>query len=314
MLDNAKAVNSSTNESDASQREHALNGLWNTLITTANAHEMKSFMKKSPTIMEKVIPNIVNSAVQQYEHSHKNMIRSVGVLYEGGISIKKQSNQKRSREIFELDDDGKRHRVTYMPACKISKLVDYKGIMKFVNSVDIGELKDIPRAKKSKFDKGKYQQTEDCETDDLHPAASGCYRDLESFLIKLAGLYLDIDSKRPGFLTWFGLGKGSFLVALGADGAPFGKHNEAISWLLSFLNVGNRVASCDENHLIFGANCPEEHPSVIEYGRQLKRDIERIEKTSFVIQNQRVTFTFELLPADMKWLAFISGKLPNSAK
>ena len=137
---------------------------------------------------------------------------------------------------------------------------------------------------------------------------------MESFLIKLAGLYLDTDGKRPGFLTWFGLGKGSFLVALKADGAPFGKHNEAISWLLSFLNVGNRVASCDENHLIFGANCPEEHPSVIEYGRQLKRDIERIEKTSFVIQNQRVTFTFELLPADMKWLAFISEELPNSAK
>ena len=51
--------------------------------------------------------------------------------------------------------------------------------MKFVNSVDIGELKDIPRARKSKFDKGKYQQTEDCETGDLHPAVSGCYRDLE---------------------------------------------------------------------------------------------------------------------------------------
>ena len=75
---------------------------------------MKSFM-------EKVIPNIVNSAVQQYEHSHKNMIQSVGVLYEGGISSKKQFNQKRSRETFELDDNGKRHRVTYMPACKISK-------------------------------------------------------------------------------------------------------------------------------------------------------------------------------------------------
>ena len=154
-------------------------GLWNTLITTANAHEMKSFLKKSPTIMEKVIPNIVNSAVQQYEHSHKNMIRSVGVLYEGGILSKKQFNQKRSREIFELDDNGKQHRVTYMPACKIPKLVDYKGVMKFVNSVDIGELKYIPRARKSKFDKGKYQQTEDCETDDLHPAVSGCYRDLE---------------------------------------------------------------------------------------------------------------------------------------
>ena len=103
-------------------------------------------------------------------------------------------------------------------------------------------------------------------------------------------------------------------MALGADGAPFGKHNEATSWLLSFLNVGERVASCNENHLIFGANCPEEHPSVIEYGKQLKKDIERIEKSSYMIENQRVTFAFELLPADMKWLAFVSGELPNSAK
>ena len=89
MLDNAKAKNSSTNENDASRKEHALNGLWNTLITTANAHEMKSFMKTSPTIMEKVIPNIVNSAVEKYEHSHKSMIQSERVLFEGGILSKK---------------------------------------------------------------------------------------------------------------------------------------------------------------------------------------------------------------------------------
>lgn len=313
MLDNAKAVNSTTADCDVSQRKHALDGLWNTLITTANAQEMKSYLRKSPTVMEKVIPNIVNSAVQQYEHSQKNMIRSVGVLYEGGISSKKQFNRKRSREVFEMDTSGKKHQITYMPACKVPKLVDYKGVMKFVNTVDIGDVKEIQRAKKFKFDKGKYQKTADDE-DDFHPAVAGCYRDLESFLIKLAGLYLSIDSKRPGFLTWFGHEKGSFLVAIGADGAPFGKHNEATSWLLSFLNVGERVASCYENHLIFGANCPEEHPAVIEYGRQLRKDIEKIEQSSYVIENQIVTFAFELLPADMKWLAFISGELPNSAK
>jgi hypothetical protein len=49
-------------------------------------------MKKSPKIMEKVIPSIVNSAVQQHERSQKNLIRSVGVLYEGEISSKKQFN------------------------------------------------------------------------------------------------------------------------------------------------------------------------------------------------------------------------------
>ena len=30
-------------------------------------------------------------------------------------------------------------------------------------------------------------------------------------------------------------GKGSFLVASGADGAPFGKANEACVWLVSFF-------------------------------------------------------------------------------
>ena len=40
-----------------------------------------------------------------------------------------------------------------MDNCKIRKLTDHKTVMRFVNSVDIGKLDDIPRAKKTKFDK-----------------------------------------------------------------------------------------------------------------------------------------------------------------
>jgi hypothetical protein len=75
-----------------------------------------------------------------------------------------------------MDDNGKKHQITYMPACKVPKLVDYKRVMEFVNSVNIGELKEIPRARKSKFDKRKYQQTEDGKTGDFHPPVVGCYR------------------------------------------------------------------------------------------------------------------------------------------
>ena len=99
-----------------------------------------------------------------------------------------------------------------------------------------------------------------------------------------------------------------------ANGAPFGKYNQAPAWLVSFLNVVDRIASCNENHLICGANCSEEHPTMVEYGRQIRKDIERIEKKAYAINGISVTFYFELVPSDMKWLAFISGELPNSAK
>jgi hypothetical protein len=225
--------------------------------------------------LKKVLPTIVNTAVKRYEFGQSNLVRSVAVLYEGGISSKSQYNRKRSKEI---DERGKKHQVTYMDKCKIPKLADYKTVMRFVNSVDIGELRDIPRAKKTKFDKGVYQMDNEDNEGDLHPPLSGCFRDLESFLIKLAKLYLVINQKRPGYLNWLGLPVGSFQVAIGADGAPFGKYNQATAWLVSFLNVVDRIASCNENHLICGANCSEEHPSMVEYGKLIRKDIERIEK------------------------------------
>ena len=312
MFDHAERVNARSSDNTNLKKKSALDGMWNTLINTASAHEMKLYMAKSPMVTTKVIPSIVNDAVVKYEYIQKNMVRSLAVLYEGGISSKKQYNRKRSREIFEVDQDGKKHQITYMKGCKVPKLMDYKKVMQFVNSIDIGELKDIPRAKKSALDKQLYQQSDD-EDSGLHAAVSGCYRDLESFLLKLASLYLVIDNARPGFLNWFGLPKGTFQVSLGADGAPFGKYNQATAWLISFLNVGDRVASCNENHLICGANCSEEHPSMVEYGKIVRKEIEIIQRKSYLIEGMCVTFSFELMPADMKWLAFISGELPNSA-
>ena len=47
---------------------------------------------------------------------------------------------------------------------------------------------------------------------------------------------------------------------------------------MSFLNVVDRIASCNENHLICGANCSEEHLSMVEYGKLIRKDIEKIEK------------------------------------
>ena len=138
-------------------------------------------------------------------------------------------------------------------------------------------------------------------------------RDLEFTLLKIVNLYLVIDSAQPGFLNWFNSPKGMFQVSIGADGAPFGKYNQATAWLISFLNVTDRVESCDENYIICAANFSEEQPSMVEYGKLIRKEMEMIEKKSYIIEGISISFSFELIPADMKWLAFISGELPNSA-
>ena len=131
----------------------------------------------------------------------------------------------------------------------------------------------------------------------------------------MADLYLYLDNHKANFLTWFGREKGHFLVALGADGAPFGKANEACAWLVCFLNVQEKsVASPDDNFLLCGANCKEDHPSMLVYGRMLKSQITEIESQSFIVRDQLVKYEFKLVPSDMKWLAKFSGGLSNAAK
>lgn len=133
--------------------------------------------------------------MDKYDHIQKKLVRSVGVLYEGRISSKSQYNRKRSCEIFEVDENGKKHRITYMARCKFPKLVDYKHVMQFVDNVDTGELKDIPRVKKSQITR----EEEEPQTDGSSIGVSGCYRELEPFLVKIAGLYLEINKLRPVF-------------------------------------------------------------------------------------------------------------------
>ena len=92
------------------------------------------------------------------------------------------------------------------------------------------------------------------------------YRALDVLLVALAKFVLDTDQYRDeeNKLRWFGSKEvGHFRVAVGGDGAPFGKWEESTSWLVSFLNVGPRVASPNDNFLLFGANCKETHEVVI---------------------------------------------------
>ena len=115
-------------------------------------------------------------------------------------------------------------------------------------------------------------------------------------------------------LKWFGNAEGTFLVALGGDRCPFGKNESACTFLVSFLNVSKRVASSNDNFIIFGANCEESCPVVKKYVQLLCQEITNLEGKVFEIEGLKVTFKFEEVPNDMKMLAMLGGELSNSAK
>lgn len=309
-VDAAKMIHSCPQTPDEISKTDALNGLWNTFVSYGDNKEVTMLCSRSRKVNTLVVPKVVNNAVAAFEKSAKNYERSVSVIYRGGILSKRKYNELRSSEMFEFDlPTGKRRRTEFKKGCKVPSLVSYKKLMKFISQQEIGTLHNIPQAR---ADSEIEKESEDVNQN-LLPLVPGHFIDLEERLLQMADLYLHIDSHRPNFLNWFGKEKGNFLVAIGADGAPFGKCNEACSWLVSFLNVTERVSSPYDNFLICGGNCVEDHPSMIEYGKLLRSQISDLEKKTFTVKGLQVNFTFKLVPSDMKWLSKFSGELSNAA-
>lgn len=133
----------------------------------------------------------------------------------------------------------------------------------------------------------------------------------------MAQFYLSANNYRKDKLNWFGKQEGTFKVAKGGDGAPFGKDDQALAWLVSFLNCGQRVCSSAENFLLLRANCSEDCEPVRRYVALLERKMTEIEENMFSVEidgkEKFVSFPFELLPNDKKYLAFLGGELSISA-
>ena len=263
-MESASKIHGNSSLSPSKKRKVSLRGLFNTVITHATTKELKEMSKGSKKFNEKVVPSLANVAVKAFEKSADNVNRSVMILYRGGLMSKAKYNSVPSSLMYKTGVDSKKKRRKLSNGVLLPKLLPYKDLMQFIKSIDIGVLKPIPQA----------EEIENQDGPNVTHQVSGCFLDLEALLLQLADLYLSIDKVTP-ILSWFGEAPGTFLVAIGADGAPFGKDNEATSWLVSFLNLGNRIASCDDNFLLLGANCKEDHPAMIKYATQIQREIAR---------------------------------------
>ena len=205
------------------------------------------------------------------------------VLYEGGlISKRKYTSIRNSSDVVkETGKKRKNVKTEFMTGCEVPKILPYKTLMAFIRSIDIENLA------------AKY----------CVEAFPGVYGPLKSFLLKLINLYLVIDSKSP-CLHWLNREKEVLYVAVGADGDPFRKDNTATAYLVSLLNILNRVQSCHDNHLLMGSNCAEDTQLMKNFDSEhLMREMEEIggKKLTTAQGNQ----------VDLLWVSCIAASYPG---
>lgn len=277
----------------------ALDGMFDTLAKRCKVDKMKDYVLSQKALTTKVASTVFKKNSKAFESSPENAKRSIAVFYSSGVMGKRKYKSVRlalSMKKRETMGNG-RSAITVMPNCPIPKLLPYNKLVKEINQVSIGNVYKLE------------EQFQGVMEDEI---TQGCFRKLIEYLPRLAKFYLRKDRKET--LQWFGKTEGTFLFAVGGDGCPFGKNESACSFLLSFINVGKRVASSNDNFIIFGGNCEETSLVVRKYCQFLCKEISDIEKKVFEIEGLHVTFKCAELPNDMKMLAMLEGELPNSAR
>lgn len=252
-------------------------GLWHSLVNLSSPVELKNYVRNSKKCSRVIRQGRVSKKqVMQNRHTHANIVRSIKMLYKGGMVSSRKYCAVR------LANKG----------VSTPELLTYKELKKEIDNIEVGL--SAPTVKLH----GCYRNIEATLL-----KLAGLYLGIDEVLLKLHGTGLD----------WFGKPRGEFCFAIGADGAPSGKFNTHTSLLLSIMNVLGKVGSCDHNYLLFGADVTEDDPLFISHLKRIVEEVEEIEKKEYTLGSLSVRFRLELVPADCKWAAIACGELSNAA-
>ena len=276
----------------------AIHGMWDTITSTCNSDVVSGLVKSSkPSVKSEVHNALHDEWLSKCEKSQKNLLRSVNLYYSHDVMGKRNYISVR-KETMNTEFEGKR----------VPNFASYQSLMDYIKSVDIGNLYDVREV----FCGGIPEDEK----------GDGKFRKLTEFLPRLAQFYLSVNENRFDKLKEFTCFPKRndqafvFLLLFGGDGAPC-KEGTATSFLCSFLNAGERVASSSENFLIFGANVKENGIVVRRFLKSTLQELAELESQTFTIvvngAHKLVEFRVAELPNDMKMLAFLASELTNSA-
>ena len=272
-----------------------LTGMLDTLSAKCKVNTLtKNILASKEIVVRSLRTNVNKEWCTKYEKSRQNVFRSLSVYYSHDVMGKrKYLNVRKANKTVQFQN------------VKLPNYISYTDLAREINSIDIGTIFDL-----------KPSLTEGIEDKDI---ADGSYRLCYEFVLRLAKFYISVNSNRTDKLKSFqNFTKKDqesllFILALGGDGAPI----SGTTFLVSFLNVGERIASSSENFLLFGANVDEGSLIVRRFIMKLVNDLKYLESQVFkinVLQNcYKVEFRVGEIPNDMKMVACLAGELSNAS-
>ena len=131
--------------------------------------------------------------VKKFEVSTENLLRSIKVLYSGGLLSKEKCKVIRiNLTMSSCKDRKQRAGLKFMSGVGLPKLLPYDKPVNYVKTIDFNEnIKDMA--------------PEFCSDMDDSGVVNGAYRELNAFLLELAKMYIEVDKA---------LGPESFLIIL----------------------------------------------------------------------------------------------------
>ena len=216
------------------KKEPVIKGMLDTLSAKVPVSVLsRTILGGKSSLVNSLNTSVVKEWCTNFESSHENELRSLNVYYSHNVMGKLKYLSIRKANKASTKEN------------KVPNYISYEKLSKVINAIDIGELRNI-----------KPTLTEGLDEEEV---VDGCYRVCASYILRLAQFYLTVNKHRHDKLRQFdNFDKQNpesfkFLLAIGCDGAPL----YGTSFLVSFLNVGNRIASSSENFTVFGGNVDE---------------------------------------------------------
>ena len=208
----------------------AIEGMFDTLCKRSKLEQMTKLVSSNEKLQTRVASDHCSRKIKAFETSNENVLRSIACYYTGGVMGKRKYKSVRLVLATKASTRkrGGRAPLCFMQKSRIPKLLPYDKLMSHIKKVDIGKVYSVEE-----------EFTNYIQADEV---VHGCFRDLRDFLPRLAKFYLQTRQKSNEALKWFSETEGTFLVALGGDGCPFGKNTNACSFLVSFFKCWK--ASC----------------------------------------------------------------------
>jgi len=229
-------------------REPTLFGMIDTLSIKFKSTEVSQAILSSKKSLTKSLKDVqLKDWTTSYTTSRENKLRSLNMYYSHDVMGKRK-----------FTNVWKENKAATFEGHHVPNYIPYKELALEINSLEIGIVNDANTL------------LSDNDSD-----IQGTYREPAQFIQRLAKFYLIRNNERHDKLKEFNffpkkcMESFLFVLAIGGDGAP----GTGTSFLVSFLNCGQRIASSAENFLLFGANVDESAPVVSAFLKKLLVDL-----------------------------------------